>query len=221
MPTIIKASDHGQGIEPVSFNFDDMAQKASDYLTGVRAQAGKVMTEAEREAKTIRKRAEEEARAQGYAEGQQQIHQIVEKKLAEQLGTLLPALAATIQEIQHAKQAWLTHWEKSAVSLATAMAERIVRRELEQKPEITLELVRESLQLAAGSSTVRVLLNPKDHEALQPRAEALIGDMAGLGACELVADPGVTPGGCKVETAFGTIDQQIEAQLKRIEEELT
>ena len=40
------------------------------------------------------------------------------------------------------------------------------------------------------------------------------------GAAEVVADGGVTPGGCRVESRFGLIDQQIESQLKRIEDEL-
>jgi flagellar assembly protein FliH len=221
MSSIIKSTDRARGIQPVAFNFDDMAEMAGAYLDGVRQKADRVVTRARQEAEQAQKRIEEESRQRGYAQGQQEIQQIVEKKLGEQLATLLPALAATIQEIQHAKQAWLTHWERSAVHLATAIAERIVRKEIEQKPEITLGLIRESLELAAGSSTVRVLLNPSDHETLQPKAEALISDMAGLGACELIADPKVAPGGCRVETAFGTIDQQIETQLKRIEEELT
>jgi len=219
--TIIKATDRARGIEPVAFNFDDMAVKAGAYLDGVRQQANQVVSRAQQQAEQTRRKIEEESRRKGYADGQREIHQLVEKKLGEQLATLLPALAAAIQEIQHAKQAWLNHWERNAVHLATAMAERIVRREIQQKPEITLALVRESLELAAGSSTVRVLLNPKDHEALQPKAGVLVREMGVLGACEIVADPAISPGGCRVETDFGTIDQQIETQLKRIEEELT
>ena len=37
----------------------------------------------------------------------------------------------------------------------------------------------------------------------------------------IVADPEITTGGCRVETQFGMIDQQFEAKLERIEEELT
>ena len=213
--SVIKATDRGRGIEPVAFNFDDMAVKANSYLDGVRQQASQVVNRAQQQAEQTRQRIEEESRQRGYADGQREIQQLVERKLGEQLATLLPALAATIQDIQHAKQTWLTHWERAAVQLATAIAERIIRREVEHKPEIPLELVRESLELAAGSSTLRVLLNPKDHETLQPKAQALVRDMTGLGACEIVPDPNVTPGGCRVETAFGTIDQQIEAQLQR------
>lgn len=221
MSTIIKATDRARGIQPVAFNFDDMAVKAGVYLDGVRQQADQVVDQAQKQAQKARKKIEEESRRKGYADGQREIQKLVEKKLGEQIATLLPALAATIEQIQHAKQAWMTHWEHSAVRLATAIAERIIRREIAAAPEITLELVRESLELAAGSSTVRVLLSPADHESLRPHAEALIARMSGLGTCTLAADPDITPGGCRVETDFGAIDQQIETQLQRIEEELT
>lgn len=221
MSTIIKATDQAGVIQPVAFNFDDMAEKAGVYLDGVRQQAGEVLTHAQQEAERLRGGIEEESRKRGYAEGQKEIHRIVEKQLGTQLHTLLPALAAVIEEIRQARQAWLAHWEKNAIRLAIAIAERIVRRELQQKPEIPLELVRESLALVSCSPAVRVQLSPQDYETLRPKAEMLIRDMAGLGACELAADPAIAPGGCRVETAFGTIDQQIETQMKRIEEELT
>ena len=82
-------------------------------------------------------------------------------------------------------------------------------------------LVREALELAAGSSHVRLHLSPADCDALQPRLDALLQELAGLGRPEVVADPQIEPGGCRVETRFGTIDQQLETQLARIEEELT
>ena len=50
---------------------------------------------------------------------------------------------------------------------------------------------------------------------------ALIDAMSGLGGAEVTADAAIGRGGCRVETRFGTIDQQFESQLKRIEEELT
>ena len=44
--------------------------------------------------------------------------------------------------------------------------------------------------------------------------------MAGLGETQIVADAAISPGGCRVETRFGAIDQTFEAQLARVEEEL-
>jgi flagellar assembly protein FliH len=225
MATVIKATDRNQGVQGVLFNFDDVAAKANQYLEKVRAEAAEILARARQEAMAIRQKIEKDSRDAGYEAGRQaglkEIEKMVEERLAAQLATLRPALAKAIQDIQHAKQAWLRHWEKSAVHLAAAIASRVIRREVARTPEISLTLMRETLELAAGATQVRVHLNPRDYEALKPRAESLAKELCGLAPSQIVADPCVTPGGCRVETAFGTIDQQIEAQLARIEEELT
>jgi len=213
MPTIIRATDSNRDVQGVAFNFDDMAARANRYLDKVREEALEMLTKAHEEANTIR----EAAKQEGYQAGLQMVEELVGKRLA----TALPALKRVTDDIRNAKQAWLTHWEASAVRVAAAIAERLIRGELSQRPEITLTLVREALELAAGSSRLRIHLNPADREAIGEQAEMLIGELATLTTAELVADPEITPGGCRVETNFGIIDQQFESQLARIEEELT
>jgi flagellar biosynthesis/type III secretory pathway protein FliH len=137
------------------------------------------------------------------------------------MATVIPALKLAVQNIQEAKQSWLRHWEAVAVRVSGAIAEKMVRRELSRQPEITLTLVREALELAAGNSHLRIQLNPNDLKALGDQMRVLIDEIAPLSEAELNADPEIAPGGCRVETRFGIIDQQFESQLKRIEEELT
>ncbi len=217
MPTVIKANDSLRNVQATAFNFDDMAAKAGQYLEKVRAEAAKIVADAQQEAAAVRQRAETEGRQAG----QKAVEQMVEKQLAQQLATLLPALRKTVEEVQHAKQAWLKRWETSAVHLAAAIAARLVRREQIEHPEIAVALVREALELAAGDSRVQIHLNPADHAALGPQIDMVLQEFSHLAAAKLVADPDITPGGCKLETRFGTIDQQFETQLARIEQELT
>ncbi|KKL14691.1 hypothetical protein LCGC14_2513110, partial [marine sediment metagenome] len=199
-------------IHSVAFNFDDMAFKANEYLDKVRGEAAAIVAKAQQDAEAVRK----QAAAQGHREGMQSVEEIVQKQLA----TVLPALRQVIQDIQDAKQAWQKHWDASAVHVAAAIAKRLIRRELTEQPEITLTLVREALQLASGSSRLRIHLNPDDHQALGDQVEMLIKELSSLTTAELIPDGQITPGGCRVETQFGIIDQQFESQLKRIEEEL-
>ncbi len=49
----------------------------------------------------------------------------------------------------------------------------------------------------------------------------LLAEFSALGPTEIIADAQISRGGCRVDTRFGVIDQQFEAQLARIEEELT
>jgi flagellar assembly protein FliH len=221
MSTILKATDRNGAVQSVAFNFDDMAAKANQYLEKVRAEAAQIVAKAHQEAVAIRKQAETDGRKAGQAALERLVEERAQQQLGEQLRTLLPALQQAVEDIRHARQAWLAHWEKSAVHVAAAIAARLIRREIPQHPEITLALVREALELAAGSSQVRIHLNPADHQALSPQVHTLIQELAAVGTPEVIADGQIAPGACRVETRFGVIDQQFEAQLARIEEELT
>lgn len=221
MSTIIKAGSElprqsGLQIAPLAFNLDDMSHRANDYLGKVRAQAGEILGEARQQADSIRKQAETEGRRAA----QQHAEKLIDAKLAQQMQSVLPALQRAVQELSQARQAWLQHWERQAVTVAAQMAERIIRRELATRPEITLDLVREALELAAGSAEISILMNPDDANALGAEVERLVANLRGAGAARIVADPAISRGGCRVETRFGIIDQQLENQLKRIEEEL-
>lgn len=212
MATIIRAADAHAREPMAAFNFDDVAAQADRRLARVRIDAVRLVEQARNQADSIRRQAAEA--------GCQAALREVERMVAERVAPALAALAQAAAELQLAKQAWLAHWEQAAVRLAAAMAARIVRRELRGRPEITLTLVREALELAAGSPDVRLRLNPQDYQTLGEEAQKLTGAMSALGGAEVTADAAISQGGCRVETRFGSIDQQIESQLNRIVEEL-
>jgi flagellar assembly protein FliH len=212
MPTILRATDQNMAIASVAFNFDDMAGQAQKCLEQIRLDAAKIVVKAQQEAAAVRTQAQAQGRQAALAE----VDQMIQKQLA----AVIPALRQAILDIHQAKQAWLAQWETVGIHLAAEIAKRLVRRELSQQPEIPLTLIREALQLASGSGSVRLLLNPNDHRALGGQVHLLVEEMAGLGETQIVADAAISPGGCRVETRFGSIDQTFEAQLARIEEEL-
>jgi flagellar assembly protein FliH len=185
-----------------------MAEQAKKYLDQVRVEAAKIVVKAQQEAAAVRARAQ--------AEGMNDVEQVIQKQLA----TVISALRQAILDIHQAKQAWLAQWEASAIHLAAEIAKRLIRGELSRQPQIPLTLIREALQLAAGGGEVRLVLNPADHQALSRQVQLLVDEMAGLGETQVVADAAVSPGGCRVETRFGVLDQTFEAQLARVEEEL-
>jgi flagellar assembly protein FliH len=217
MANVIKATDRNRGVHAVAFNFDDLNKRADVYLAEVRAEAGKIIAKANADAIEIRKKAE----VDGRKSAEQTLDKQLDQKVGQQMQTLLPAVREAIAGIHQAKQGWLSQWEQRAVHLSSAIAERIIRKELSKDPQISLKLVREALNLASGSANVRVLLNPQDHAALVGQVKTLVAECSRLAPTEIIADPKITPGGCRVETRYGSIDQQIEAQLKRIEAELT
>lgn len=217
MAQVIRSGDRASRPQGAAFNFEDLAQGADAYLAGVRERAARIVLEASRQADELRKNAEIEAKRAA----EQAVEALVAKRVAQQVQTLLPALGKAVDQIEQSRGAWLTYWEKRACQLAAAMAERVVRRELAHEPKIALDLLREALDLSSRQAALRVRLNPQDHAALAESAQVLCQELARTGPATIVADAAISPGGCRVESPLGAVDQQIEAQLARLVEELT
>ncbi len=215
--TVIKSATTAKHPRSAAFSFDDLAMQADEYVVEIRVQAAKILADANREAESIRARAEE----QGHQDAVVAAEKVLDAKLAKQIATLLPALTKAVESVDQARASWLAHWEKNVVNLATKIAARVVRKQLVETPEITLTLLREALELAVGGGQLTIRMNPDDRSALGGQAEKMAAEFGKIASAELIADPQIAPGGCRIETQFGTIDQTFEAQLARIEEELT
>ena len=216
MASIIKAAAPSQpGIIPPlkAFQFDDMGMS---YVARVRAEAARLIAEAKNQATQIKAQAKKE----GHQAAIEEVQAAHRARLDQQLASVLTSLGVAAQQIVESRQAWERHWEQRVVELAAAMAKRICRRELARQPEISADWIREALSLAAGSGTLVLRLHPGDRETLGPKIEAIAGRLGGVGTVRIEADPAVSPGGCRVETEFGSLDQQLETQLARLTEEL-
>ena len=221
MATIIKPETlqnaSGTALRGVAYDFADMAARATDYHRSIEQDAAEIVAAARKEAAAIRGDAE----AAGRRAAEQAIERILDEKVAQQMKTLTPALRAAVEQISEAKQDWLRHWEQSAVDLAVAIAERLVQGELARRPEIALDWIRQSLELAAGSGEVAIHLHPGDHHTIQRQVEQLAAAFCPLATVRIVADEAISPGGCQIVTEFGSLDGQLEAQLERIKQELS
>lgn len=201
---------------PLTFTLSNMAERGDAYVQQVRSEAAKEVQTANAEADAIRKRAESEGHAKAAAEADERVKALT----AERLGTLTPAIESAVRQIIDARGEWLAHWESSAIHLASQIASRIVRRELEKEPELAQQWIREALELTAGSSEVTVRLSPTDHEHGSAYVDQLVGSLQALGEARVVADESVEPGGCIVDTKYGRIDNGLSAQLERLSTEL-
>ncbi len=142
-----------------------------------------------------------EGRQQAYKEGRaasegriQQLEQLLE--------LLSHPLKIMDEEVEHA-----------LVDLVGLIARHMVRRELKTSPGEIVAVVKEAMSLLpVGSRHPRIHLHPDDLE--------LVKEALGLGEQErswrLEADPLISRGGCKVETATSYIDATVEARLHAI-----
>jgi flagellar assembly protein FliH len=220
MATIIKTESltipSGTPLRHVAYDLSDFSGQADSYLNQVRAEAAKIVMQAKQESERVRSQAEQAGRKAAEAA----IEKILDEKVAKQMQTLTPALQEAVSQIVDSQADWQRHWEKSIIALACSLAKRIVRRELKHDPTISVEWIREALELASGAGEITVRLNPNDFETLRTQTEQLAAVFSPAAKARVVADQAITVGGCRVETQFGSIDQQLETQLSRVAEEL-
>ncbi len=221
MATIIKSStqSHATGtpLRQVVYDLSNFSGQADDYLAQVRTEAAKIVLQAKQEAEKIRMQAEQAGRQAAEAA----IEKVLDEKVAKQMVSLTPALKAAVGQILDSRAEWQRHWEMTIVQLACGIAKHIVRRELTHEPELTLEWIREALALAGGAEEITLRLHPTDLATLRVQVEQLAMTFSPISPARIVADETISQGGCRLDTRFGSIDQQLETQLARVAQELS
>lgn len=111
----------------------------------------------------------------------------------------------------------LTELQPDLQRLVLAMAHQIVGHELATNPLIIETTLSQALQHLHLATRITVRLHPDDLAHLQAHPDALALHPAEL---DLVADPQVERGGCRLESDRGGIDCTIETQLRLLAERL-
>ncbi len=216
MSSIIKSSERQARGAGAAFNLNDVVRKANEYLEDVQRQADQIRAEAHEDAQQIRQRAEQE----GQQAALQAVDHLLQERVAAEMKTILPALQKLVEETEQLQQSWQLHWQQSAVHLATRIAEKIVRHELRQRPQIAHDMLADALQLAVGGSEVEIRLNPADRATLGEAGGPIAQVLSRLAPVTFIEDGSIAPGGCLIDTRHGRIDAKLETQLARIESEL-
>lgn len=144
----------------------------------------------------------------GYAEGHAAGHAAgaeAAREAAQQLDTLVQACATAINGLE-------ADMGQAMVTLATRIAEHVLHSTLKDQPDRLLDLVSELVRTEPGhTAPVQLILHPADAD----RVRAWLQSDPDAATWRIVTDDGITPGGCRVATAFGEIDATLETRWNR------
>jgi flagellar assembly protein FliH len=152
-------------------------------------------------------RLEKDAFDRGFREGEA----AAARKAQEQLQSAIQAFAQTVSTLAAYKAKLRAEVEHELVSLALAIAQKIVRRELSVDSGLILAVVKACLEVLQNAEIYRLRLNPQDLPAV---AQYLQQRPARI---ELIPDSGITRGGALFETSQGKLDARLESQFMEIE----
>lgn len=135
--------------------------------------------------------------------------------------TLKTSLKKAVDMLERGKRDFFREKEKELIAIATAMAQRIIRKEISLDTKIVEKIVREAIQRATDSDCEQVVvrMNPQDWEKLKTIDKKLDFSIRGGKQKKNIRfekDEDILPGGCMVETEKGVINATIESQLERL-----
>ncbi len=167
----------------------------------------------------------EEGLRAGREEARAEFAEAVGREVAEKTAAFCDAATAPLRNLTRemigVRRSLLQHWEENAMQIAAAIAYQTITRDPATTRAVSLDLLREALDLAMNCASLKIRMNPDDVENLREPIRAILEETGNLATAEVVADSKITSGGCVVESSLGVVDERLESRLERIVAELS
>ncbi len=162
---------------------------------------------------------EEAAYRRGVIAGKEALQETVGRELALAKSAALSA----VDEVRKHGEAWTARLQDNLVALAVAIARQIVEREIEQDPEIFLDLARKAIAAFPLTEPVKLRLHPDDLALLITDEANVDESMISVGdrMVPWISDEETVRGGCLVEGPVKIVDGRLDKALQRVYRKLT
>ena len=186
-------------------------EAAREELSELRMQADGMLEEAKAEIGNMQMKAYEEAKNQGYQEG-------------ERLGRLESDAAK--KEYEDKKKELVTYYEKKVKELEpefietlTGIYEHIFKVDLSSYKELIFHLFENAIQKTDGSSSLLLHVSKADYESVAEKKEYLKSQV-GNASVEVIEDITLSELQCYIETDNGIYDCGLDTQLEELARKL-
>lgn len=219
---LIKSANVPTSLYP--FSMRDIEMQAQMILARARDKAEQLLLAAQMEAEELKKQAHAEAQADGHREGlasgmAQGAKTGSDQALAEHresLTQLLMSLTNATAELESRRDALESSALAEVVGLAVAVARRVTKRQGMLDPRVLEDNLFEAMKLVVHSADVRIACHPAQRKTLEEVLPRLGREWPNLKHVAIVEEASLAPGGCRVHTAHGQIDADLDSQLDRV-----
>ena len=153
-----------------------------------------------------KERIEQEAYQKGFARGEEEGRVAGQKEFDEKISQALQLISSLTQKRdQVGKQ-----YEEDLLVLVKTMVDRLVSHEVSVNPLVIQACLHKALQYVVEDSTVMVHLHGDDFQRIKEMSLQDPTLLEGTNRVELIEDPAISQGGCRLQTDFGEIDATLE-----------
>ncbi len=155
---------------------------------------------------------QDEAKKEFYQRGFSEGQKVGQEQAAAEIAPVMDRLSRSLAELATTRFRVRKTAESDLLKLAIAVARRVIHRELTLDPGSIEGLIRVALEKLESRELCRVRVHPDQ----EPIIRTLLARFSAA-PVELIPDPTLQSGDVLFETAHGTLDGSIEAQLQEIE----
>lgn len=198
-------------------------QQTNQILENAKNQAAQIIAGAEQELQKkmeefeiLKQQTLEEVKQQGfelgYGEGTQKAYEDVFARV-----TNLEAIADSSFKL---KKEIILSAEKEILQLSVVIAEKILKHQLEVKPELINEIIRASISELKDKDEIKIIINPALKEQMYNFSEELKATIKGMKVIKIIEDKTIHANSAIIESPESRIDARLDAQIAEITKEI-
>lgn len=229
MAMIRQAEARARAGAAVVLDLGDLARQAQALRAHAQEQADAILADARRQRDQLIAGAAERGHAEGLArglkegteQGRAQGHDAALAESRARLDELAKAWEAALADFDTQRDALLREARADLLRLALQLAERIVKRAIDAKPDAVADQLASALTLVARPTRLTIAVAPDDLEEARRALPSILQKLAPAAHAELTADPDLPLGSCILRTpSGGQIDASVPTMLESIAQTL-
>jgi flagellar assembly protein FliH len=166
------------------------------------------------------KELQEEAYREAYQLGLDQGRESAFAEFREELSQRVDYFTQLLRTIENLKVELVQNNEAHLLKLVYAIASRIAMTEIASNPEVIINVLEQAIEGTQSEERIVARVNKADYEFIVSSMEKLSKDMEFLRRLKLEESDDIRPGGCIVETNFGSVDATVEQRVQKVWEAL-
>ena len=212
----------------------EFKQKCDQMLIDAQSQANSIIEEANNKAAHILEESKqytakqkeelevlknntlEEARQEGIQTGFNEGYQ----KASEEVYSKVVNLEAIADSAFNLKKEIILSAELEILHLSIAIAEKILKQQLEIKPEMITQIIKAAINELKDKEEIKIIVNPALKEQLYNFSEELKIAIKGMKTIKIIEDKTIHANSAIIESPESRIDARLETQIAQITEQL-
>ncbi len=199
----------------VNVNVNDMEERLPEGKEAAEVESGQ-----EQDNKQEIRNALTASFEEGFEIGKTESAKALQKEYEKKAEEIVKSFALVVQEFAKETERYEQEFEKAVVTLALAIARRVVAREIEIDETAVLARSREAIRKIIGVDKIKIHVNPADEEYIREHRNDLSNYADSVKEIVIEADNKVERGGCIIESDLGNIDARVSTQFELVEEAL-